>query len=114
HWSYGRDYWQQKQSYDRGHGRIYELIINANPAQAFLLDTNDLLDQLFVIVHCIGHSDFFANNAYFEHTNRKMEVSARSAAERFREYEIQYGRDVVEDFIDDVFAIREHIDPHLR
>lgn len=113
HWSYGRDYWRQKTMYDHGYGRIYELVINANPAQAFLLDTNDLIDNLFVIAHVIGHSDFFANNAYFAPTNRRIEQSVAAAADRFREYEIQFGRDVVEEFIDNVFAIKEHIDPHM-
>lgn len=114
HWSYGRDYWIQKTQYDHGYARIYELVINANPAQAFLLDTNTLLDNQFVIAHVLGHSDFFRNNAYYAHTNRDIENSAASAAERFREYEIKYGRKVVEEFIDDVFTIKEHIDPHLR
>jgi stage V sporulation protein R len=36
HWTYGRNFWKQKTSYDYGHSKIYELvIINSNPAQAF-------------------------------------------------------------------------------
>src|SRR5687767_10019057 len=70
HWSYGRDYFRQKTMYDHGYGKIYELVINSDPAQAFLLDTNSLLENCFVIAHVLGHSDFFANNEYFAHTNR--------------------------------------------
>jgi stage V sporulation protein R len=114
HWSYGRDYWREKTMYDHGYGKIYELVINSDPAQAFLLDTNSLLENCFVIAHVIGHSDFFANNEYFSHTNRKIEVSAAAIASRIREYENKYGTYVVEAFIDDVFTIKEHIDPHLR
>lgn len=114
HWTYGRNYWKQKTSYDYGHSKIYELVINSDPAQAFLLDVNSTLENMFVIAHVIGHSDYFANNAYFAHTNRSIENSVAATADRFREYELKYGRVVVEDFIDQVMSISEHIDPHLR
>lgn len=114
HWTYGRDFWKQKTHYDHGYSKIYELVINGDPAQAFLLDVNSLLENMFVVAHVIGHSDFFANNVYFSHTNRQMEHSVAATAQRFREYELKYGRVVVEEFIDDVLTIAEHVDPQLR
>jgi stage V sporulation protein R len=114
HWTYGRDFWRQKTSYDYGRSKIYELVINSNPAQAFLLDVNSTLENMFVIAHVIGHSDFFANNVYFDHTNRQVEHSVSATADRFREYELKYGRVVVEEFIDSVMTISEHVDPYLR
>ena len=114
HWTYGRDFWRTKTTYDYGYHKIYELVINSNPAQAFLLDINSLIENMFVIAHVIGHSDFFATNAYYAHTNRRIEESVTATANRFREYELKYGRRVVEEFIDNVFTISEHVDPQLR
>jgi stage V sporulation protein R len=38
-----------KASYDYGLSKIYELVINSNPSYAFLLDTNTLLHNKFVV-----------------------------------------------------------------
>lgn len=116
HWTYGRDYWKQKTGYDYGQSKIYELVINADPAQAFLLENNSLLENMFVISHVIGHSDFFSNNQYFAHTNTDMISNVSAMADRHYKYETEYGRLTVESFIDDVFTIREHVDPfhHMK
>jgi stage V sporulation protein R len=111
HWTYGRDYHVQKTMYEYGLTRIYELVFNSDPSQAFLLDVNDMVSHKLVIAHVYGHSDFFKNNIYFEHTDRRMIERARLHAERLREYEMQYGPLVVERFLDAVLAIEEHIDP---
>src|ERR1043166_4261998 len=39
HWTHGRAYHQMKTMYDYGLSKIYELIINTTPAQAFLMET---------------------------------------------------------------------------
>lgn len=109
HWTYGRDYWIQKQHYDHGHSKIYELVINSDPAQAFLLDTNSTLENMFVISHVLGHSDFFAENTYFSRTNRHITHTVTAFAERCRVYEIEHGRYEVERFIDDVLTIQWNI-----
>ncbi len=113
HWTFGRNYHVQKTMYEYGISRIYELVFNANPAQAFLLDVNDMLSHKLVVAHVYGHSDFFKNNIYFEHTDRRMIERARLHAERIRQYEAQYGPLVVEQFLDAVLSIEEHIDPVL-
>ncbi|MER3403546.1 MAG: stage V sporulation protein R [Armatimonadota bacterium] len=113
HWTFGRDYHVQKTMYEYGISRIYELVFNSDPAQAFLLDVNDMLSHKLVVAHVYGHSDFFKNNLYFEHTDRKMIERARLHAERLRDYEARYGPLVVEQFLDAVLAIEEHIDPVL-
>ena len=40
HWTHGRAYQQIKTMYDYGLSKIYELVINTNPAYAFLLENN--------------------------------------------------------------------------
>lgn len=111
HWTFGRDYHRHKTMYEYNVARIYELVINTDPAQAFLLESNSLLANKLVVAHVIGHSDFFKNNTYFAHTNRKMVESARLHAERIRQYEQEIGPQKVEEFLDAVLSIEEHIDP---
>src|SRR5437588_11427338 len=40
HWTHGKQYFQMKTMHDYGLSKIYELVINANPSQAFLMETN--------------------------------------------------------------------------
>src|SRR6185503_2783415 len=114
HWTHGKAFHQMKTMYDYGLSKIYELIINTNPAQAYLMEGNSLVQNKLVIAHVIGHSDFFRKNAYFQHTNRQMAETAGVTAERIRAYEREHGEKVVEEFLDAVLAIQEHIDPNLR
>ena len=114
HWTHGKAFHQMKTMYDYGLSKIYELIINTNPAQAYLMEGNSLIQNKLVIAHVIGHSDFFKCNAYFQHTNRQMAETAGVTAERIRAYEREHGEKVVEEFLDAVLAVQEHIDPNLR
>ena len=114
HWSFGKGYYRMKTQYDYGLSKIYEMVINANPAYAFLMDSNSVLQNKLVIAHVLGHTDFFKHNAYFGHTNRGMVESVRLHAERIRQYEFDHGTDTVERFLDAALAIQDHIDPHLH
>ena len=114
HWTHGRAYHQMKTMYDYGLSKIYELIINTNPAQAFLMEANSLIQNKLVIAHVIGHSDFFKNNVYFQHTSRQMVESVAMNAERIRHYEFEHGALEVEKYLDAILAIEEHINPNLR
>jgi stage V sporulation protein R len=114
HWTHGRAYHQMKTMYDYGLSKIYELIINTNPAQAFQMEGNSLIQNKLVIAHVIGHSDFFKNNVYFNHTSRQMVESVAMNAERIRRYEFEHGALEVEKYLDAVLSIEEHIDPNLR
>ncbi len=111
HWTFGKAYHRMKTMYDFGLSKIYEVVINANPSYAFLLDTNTLLQNKLVIAHVLGHTDFFKNNAYFSRTNRRMIDDAALHATRINEYEFKHGRKTVEQFLDAVLSIEEHIDP---
>ena len=93
--------------------KIYELVINSNPCYAFLLDGNSLIQNKLIVAHVLAHCDFFKNNARFSKTNRKMVESMSATAERIRQYEMEYGTEAVETFLDAVLAIQEHVDPQL-
>lgn len=113
HWTFGKAYHKMKTMYDFGLSKIYEVVINSNPSYAFLLENNSLLQNKLVIAHVLGHVDFFKNNVYFSQTNRRMVDDAALHARRINEYEFKYGRKVVEDFLDAVLSIEEHIDPYF-
>src|SRR5947209_15764739 len=87
HWTHGKAFHQMKTMYDYGLSKIYELIINTNPAQAFLMEGNSLIQNKLVIAHVIGHSDYVKLNAYFQHTDRQRAEMAGLNAERIRAYE---------------------------
>ncbi len=111
HWTFGRDYHRQKTSYEYGMSKIYEIVFNTDPTQAFLFDDNSMLAHKLVIAHVYGHSDFFRRNNYFGHTDRSMVEKARLHAERLRGYEVEHGQEEVERFLDAVLSIEEHFDP---
>jgi stage V sporulation protein R len=99
--------------YDFGLYKIYEVVINSNPSYAFLFETNSPTQNKMVIAHVLGHIDFFKNNVYFSKTNRRMVDEAALHARRMADYEFKYGRKVVEEFLDAVLSIEEHIDPNF-
>lgn len=111
HWTFGKAYHRMKMMYDLGLSRIYEVVINTNPSYGFLLETNSLTQNKLVIAHVLGHVDFFKNNAYFSRTNRRMVDEVGVHSSRINEYEFTYGRKAVEEFLDAVLSIEEHVDP---
>lgn len=102
-----------KLQYDLGLSRIYELVINSNPCYAFLLKGNSLIQNKLIVAHVLAHCDFFKNNFRFSNTSRDMVESMAASAERIRAYEMEYGKEQVELFLDQALAIQEHIDPSL-
>lgn len=113
HWTFGKAYQRMKTMYDFALSKIYEVVINTNPAYGFLLETNSPVQNKMVIAHVLGHVDFFKNNTYFSKTNRRMVESVSTHAQRIMDYEFRYGRRTVEKFLDAVLAIEEHIDPNF-
>lgn len=114
HWTHGKAYYNMKASYDYGLSKIYELVINANPSYAFLLETNSLLHNKFVVAHVFGHTDFFKHNIFFASTNREMVESVSQNAKRIRQYTMDEGSLEVERFLDAALSIADHIDPYSR
>ncbi|MEH7351843.1 SpoVR family protein [Gottfriedia acidiceleris] len=113
HWSFGKKFYKMKLQYDLGLSKIYELVINSNPCYAFLLDTNSLVQNKLIVAHVLAHSDFFKNNVRFSNTKRDMVESMTATAERINQYEQKYGKKLVEEFLNAVIAIQEHIDPSI-
>ncbi len=113
HWRFGMDYDQLSKGYSWGLQKIYEMVINTDPAYAYLMKSNSFTDQKTVMAHVYGHVDFFKNNIWFSKTNRKMLDTMANHAVKIRDFMDQYGQDTVEDFIDSCLSIENMIDPYL-
>lgn len=80
HWSFGKTYDVQKTlKHFELTSLAYEMVVNTNPAQAFCWRDNSLPLHVLVMAHVYGHSDFFANNAWF-----RAYSNANSALDMFR------------------------------
>lgn len=112
HWRFGMEYESITKSYAYGLSKIYEMVINNDPCYAYLLYCNNLVDQKIVMAHVYGHCDFFKNNVYFAHTNRKMMDEMANHRTRVIRCINRYGHDKVEDFIDACLSIDSLIDIH--
>lgn len=112
HWRFGMEFERLSKSYAYGLHRIYEMVINTDPCVAYLLASNQAVDQKLVMLHVFGHSDFFKNNLWFAHTNRKMLDEMANHATRVRRYIERYGIEPVEDFLDACLSLDNLIDIH--
>jgi len=113
HWRFGMDFDQLSKGHEYGLQKIYEMVINTNPSYAYLMKSNSTVEQKTVMAHVYGHVDFFKNNYWFSKTNRKMLDTMANHAVRIRNWMDELGQSEVEDFIDNVLAIENLIDPEL-
>ncbi len=112
HWRFGMEYDQLIKGHVWLGSTIYEMVINTNPSYAYLLEGNDMVTQKMVMAHVTGHVDFFKNNMWFSHTNRKMLDEMANHGARIRRIIDRVGYDVVEDFIDVCLSLDNLIDYH--
>jgi stage V sporulation protein R len=112
HWRFGMQYEELSKSYRFGLSRIYEMVINSDPCYAYLLHCNHPVDQKLVMAHVYGHCDFFKNNLYFSHTDRKMMDEMANHATRIERYVDRFGAEALEFFIDSCLSLENLIDVH--
>jgi len=109
HWSYGKAYEKLKTLYDHGVGGLpYEMVINSNPALAYLMRDNTLLLQILTIAHVYGHNDFFKNNFTYRTTRPEFTIELFKAhALRIRSYveDPSIGIEKVERILDAAHAL---------
>ena len=113
HWKWGMDYERLSKSYEYGLSIIYEMVINNDPCYAYLLRANNLVSQKMVIAHVYGHCDFFKNNYWFKHTNRKMLDQMANHSTIVRRFFEEVGQEEVEDFLDVCLSLENLIDIYL-
>lgn len=119
HWSFGKKFIQTEQHYKRGAmGLAYEIVINANPCIAYLMEENTLPMQALVIAHaCYGHNAFFKNNYLFRTWTDASSiidylVFAKNYVSRCEE---KYGMSAVEEVLDSCHALMNYgVDRYKR
>ncbi len=111
HWAHGKAYHLMKRQYEYGLMKYFELVVHSDPAQAFLLESNDLLTNKFVVAHVLGHTDFFHHNAHFCGVDRGVADRAVLHAQRLRAHAFAHGVVAVEGFLESLLALEEHVDP---
>lgn len=112
HWRFGMQYEELSKSYAYGLSKIYEMVINNDPCYAYLMKSNQMVDQKLVMAHVYAHCDFFKNNMYFSKTNRKMMDIMANHATQIERHIDRYGAETVENFIDSCLSIENLIEPH--
>jgi len=112
HWRWGMEYLQMQKGYEYGLSKIYEMVINTDPSYAYLMDNNLMVDQKLVMAHVYGHVDFFRNNLWFAHTNRRMLDEMANHAAKIRRIIDRRGQNEVEQFIDLCLSVDNLIDPY--
>ncbi len=112
HWRFGMEFEQLQKSYVYGLSKIYEMVINTDPCYAYLMNCNAAVDQKLVMAHVYGHCDFFKNNMWFGHTNRKMIDVMANHATRVRRIIDKFGNERVEEFVDCCLSVENLIDLH--
>jgi len=58
HWSFGMAYEELRTGYEYGLSKIYEMVINNDPCYAYLMRSNNIVDQKLVMAHVYAHCDF--------------------------------------------------------
>lgn len=109
HWSFGKQFVTVEKQYKKGDiGLAYELVINSNPAIAYLLEENTMPMQALVIAHaCYGHNSFFKGNYLFKlWTSPDSIVDYLVFARNYiAECEEKYGSETVEELLDACHAL---------
>lgn len=111
-WKFGRDYEKLRTIYENTEGGLpYEVVINSEPARAYLMKENMIAVQALVIAHVLGHVNFFTENIYFQNSKKDIVHFMHMAQERFNNYEKRFGIDEIERIVDAGHALQFHSSP---
>lgn len=119
HWSYGKEFIATERNYKRGQmGLAYEIVINADPCIAYLMEENTMAMQALVIAHaCYGHNSFFKGNYLFRMwTDASSIIDYLVYARNFvTECEERHGIAPVEQLLDSCHALMSYgVDRYRR
>ncbi len=116
HWSFGVRYIHRLIQHRMGHSKLYEVVFPGNPGQAYLTDTNSVVENTLVIAHVLGHADFSKNNQLFrsvqEQQGHHIVEQAAAHARRIEAAIETHGAEHVEQALDAALALEPHIDWH--
>ena len=116
HWRWGMQYDRQQKQGQYAGGKAFEIVNNDDPAHAFLQESNTIADQKAVITHVEAHSDFFANNEWFQlfgegaDAAAMLERHANAISAYMSDPDVE--RAAVERWIDNALVLEDNIDQH--
>lgn len=109
HWSFGKHFLATENGYRRGQmGLAYEIVINAEPCIAYLMEENTMTMQALVIAHAAyGHNSFFKGNYLFRTwTSADSIIDYMVFARSYiAECEERHGEEEVERLLDSCHAL---------
>lgn len=112
HWSFGKSFISNHKSYSEGYmGLAFEIIINSDPAIAYLMEKNTMTMQALVMAHaCVGHGGFFKNNYLFKQwTDADAIIDYLVFAKKYiQQCEEKYGPQRVEETLDSCHALMNY------
>ncbi len=115
HWTHGERYWMTKGRDETGLGRVYELVINSDPALAYLLIKNPDADNVLIIAHVLGHSDFFARSRDLTKVRRThIALWFNEHAQWLDALHRQQSFRRVEKLVDAAHTLHQLVDPYYR
>jgi spore cortex formation protein SpoVR/YcgB (stage V sporulation) len=114
HWYWGGTYKELVTQQNKEVFSILELVLNTSPSHAFLRSSNTYLQNVLVIAHVFGHADFFANNHWYQKSNKNMLNEAERHARMIRGYEREYGRERVEKLLDALLTVATSVNAFER
>lgn len=110
HWTYGKQFELLRLGREWGMGKLYELVVNGDPAYAFLLDSASEVEALAVRCHVLAHADFFRHNRCFANTPKDMVERVAQHSQRIRGFTLRFGPEEVEEVLDAALALEEQVD----
>ena len=119
HWSLGKSFISTKNQYQRGQsGLAYELIINSDPAIAYMMENNTMTMMALTMAHAaVGHSSVNKMNFMFKEWTRPGFILPymKFAKEYIQQCEDKYGEEEVEWVLDRAHSLKYHsIDRYKR
>jgi len=111
HWTRGRDQMRYRHQHETGQGRIYEIVMDLDPVQAFLASSISPAHAVLTVAHVYGHVHVFASNPY-QAPRTDIDDLLRVGLARMVEYEALYGTWRLERLIDAALALAPHVSPH--
>jgi stage V sporulation protein R len=111
-WKFGRDYERLRTIHENiNEGLPYEVVINSDPARAYLMKSNPFAVQILVMAHVIGHVAFFTMNRYFKNSRKDIIEMMLESSKRISKYESMYGLDEIEQTVDAGHSLQFHSSP---
>lgn len=111
HWSFGKAYFRLRVAHEYRLTRMYELVVNARPALAYLLDSNTEVESLVVIAHVLAHVDFFQHHYRFVSVPGNMPERMAWSRDRLDNWAVQVGVERLEALMDDAMVLTDLLDP---